>query len=118
MKKAFPEVFVDLKKCPDSCGKFYLMTRLDWHNVLQLLDKKKWALNYDRYVLNHEEEIHTNTIKTTEKELCEAMYCKGVNPQDDDQAYIFGFKRLDEIDQMDMHIQSSNIKAQCYIEKE
>ena len=74
------------------------MTRDDWQDVLQLLDKKKWALNYDCYKLNHEEKLHSNAIEATNKELIGAKYCIGVNPQDIDQASIFGAKRLDDMD--------------------
>ena len=36
-----------------------------------------------------------------DKELIEARFCKGVNPQDIDQAEIFGADRLDDMDKMD-----------------
>ena len=60
------------------------MTHQDWYKVLEILEKRKWALNYDKYKLIHEDEVHSNAINAVDKELIEARYCKGVNPQDID----------------------------------
>ena len=56
------------------------MTHQDWYKVLDILDKRRWSLSYDRYLLDQEDEIHSNAIKIVDKELIEAKYSKGVNP--------------------------------------
>ena len=111
MTEAFPEMFLTLQKCPDSNGQFYLMNHSDWNYVLSLLDQKEWGVNYDKHVLEYEERIHRKDIKNNDKELAEASFCKGVNPQDVDQAEIFGADRLDNMDLMDQDIRKSKMLA-------
>ena len=66
------------------------MTHSDWNIILKILDEKEWGANYDSYILECEETIHRQDIAATDKELAEASFCKGINPQDVDQAEIFG----------------------------
>ena len=77
-------MFLTLEKCPDCQGQFYHMTHSDWNFILNLIDQKEWGVNYDSYVLEYEEAVHRRDIETTDKELAEASFCKGVNPQDVD----------------------------------
>ena len=84
MKDAFPEIFLTLEKCQGSEGRFYLMTHSDWNIILKILDEKEWGANYDSYILECEETIHRQDIAATDKELAEASFCKGINPQDVD----------------------------------
>ena len=90
MKEAFPEIFLTLEKCEGSEGRFYLMNQSDWNYVLNMLNQREWGINYDSHVLEYEEAIHRQDIAAVDKELAEASLCKGINPQDVDQAEIFG----------------------------
>ena len=77
-------MFLTLEKCPDCNGQFYHMTHSDWSYILNLIDQKEWGANYDSHVLEYEEAVHRRDIEATDKELAEACFCKGVNPQDVD----------------------------------
>lgn len=118
MREIFPEVFTDLKKCPDCKGKFYLMSHQDWYDVLKILDMKKWGLNYDCYKLEHEHDVHVKAIEAADKEFFEAKYCKGVNPQDIDQAELFGADRIEYIDEIDNEYHWSKVIIREYLERE
>ena len=83
-----------------------------------MLDQKEWSANYDSYILECEEEIHRQDMATTDKELAEACFYKGINPQDVDQAEIFGSDRLANMDQMDQDTRQSNLLALRFLEKE
>ena len=74
------------------------MNKSDWNYVLNMLNQKEWGANYDSHILEYEEAIHRQDIATVDKELAEACLCKGINPQDVDQAEIFGVERLDNMD--------------------
>ena len=47
-------------------------------------------------------------------EIIDASFCKYVNPQDIDQAQIFGADRLDAMDQMGRDIEWSNVIVKEY----
>ena len=98
MKEAFPEIFLTLEKCEGSEGRFYLMNQSDWNYVLNMLNQREWGINYDSHVLEYEEAIHRQDIAAVDKELAEASLCKRINPQDVDQAEIFGVERFDNMD--------------------
>ena len=94
------------------------MTHSDWNIILKILDEKEWGANYDSYILEYEEACHRQDMAATDKELAEASFCKGVNPQDVDQAEIFGVQRLNNMDQMDQDTRRSNLLALKFLEKE
>ena len=60
------------------------MNQSDWNYVLNMLNQREWGINYDSHVLEYEEAVHRRDIEATDKELAEACFCKGVNPQDVD----------------------------------